>query len=91
MVASGSGNSGSGGEVTLRGVHVRARVVDAVGKVVILQEYSNSHEEPVEAKYIFPLDELSAVVGFEAAAEEFLKDMAAQGCTLCTCAEVAAL
>ena len=36
-------------------------------------------------------DGASAVVGFEAAAEEFLKDMAAQGCTLCTCAEVAAL
>ena len=29
-------------------------------------------------------------VGFEAAARN-LKDMAAQGCTLCTCAEVAAL
>ena len=34
------------------------------------------------------VDVRTAVPGFEAAAEEFLKDMAAQGCTLCTCAEV---
>lgn len=39
---------------------------DLVGDIVILQEYYNSGEEPIEAKYVFPLDEKSAVVGFEA-------------------------
>jgi poly [ADP-ribose] polymerase len=47
-------------------VHVRAKIKDLVGQVVVLQEYRNDSSAPIEAKYVFPLDELAAVCGFEA-------------------------
>jgi len=34
-------------------------------KVVVLQEYRNESNLPIEAKYVFPLDETAAVCGFE--------------------------
>jgi len=34
--------------------------------VVALQEYRNENPHPIEAKYVFPLDEMAAVCGFEA-------------------------
>ena len=46
-------------------VHVRANIKDLVGQVVVLQEYRNDSSSPIEAKYVFPLDELAAVCGFE--------------------------
>ena len=46
-------------------VHVRASIKDLVGQVVVLQEYRNDSSSPIEAKYVFPLDELAAVCGFE--------------------------
>jgi len=46
-------------------VHVRARIKDLVGQVVVLQEYRNDSSAPIEAKYVFPLDEMAAVCGFE--------------------------
>jgi poly [ADP-ribose] polymerase len=33
---------------------------------VILQEYKNDNNVPIEAKYVFPLDDTAAVCGFEA-------------------------
>ena len=39
------------------------------------------------AQIVVLRDGASAVPGFEAAAEKFLADMAAMGCTVCTCAE----
>ena len=35
-------------------------------QVVVLQEYHNDSAAAIEAKYVFPLDELSVVCGFEA-------------------------
>ncbi|XP_061196330.1 uncharacterized protein LOC133204592 [Saccostrea echinata] len=53
-------------QIPLRGVHIRAKVIDMVAKVVVLQTYKNNMTEPIEAKYVFPLDETAAVCGFEA-------------------------
>ena len=35
-------------------------------QVVVLQEYHNDSGAAIEAKYVFPLDEMSVVCGFEA-------------------------
>jgi hypothetical protein len=35
-------------------------------QVVVLQEYRNESDSAIEAKYVFPLDELAVVCGFEA-------------------------
>ena len=32
----------------------------------MLQEYKNESNEAIEAKYVFPLDEMAVVCGFEA-------------------------
>ncbi|KAK3773376.1 hypothetical protein RRG08_023253 [Elysia crispata] len=53
-------------EVELKGVHIRAKLVDLAGEVVVLQEYYNNSSEAIEAKYVFPLGEAAAVCGFEA-------------------------
>ncbi|KJE92815.1 polymerase [Capsaspora owczarzaki ATCC 30864] len=55
-----------GVSVPLRSVHVRTRILDLVAQVVVLQEYYNSSADPIEAKYVFPLDDTAAVCGFEA-------------------------
>ena len=34
--------------------------------MVVLQAYSNESNSPIEAKYVFPLDDAAAVCGFEA-------------------------
>ena len=52
--------------VPLRSTHVRAKILDMVGEVVVLQAYRNESDEMIEAKYVFPLDEMGAVCGFEA-------------------------
>ncbi|CAG2240013.1 PARP2_3_4 [Mytilus edulis] len=52
--------------VPLKSVHIRAHLLDLVAKVVILQEYKNDNNVPIEAKYVFPLDDTAAVCGFEA-------------------------
>ena len=58
--------SNSGQKLPLKSVHVRAQIVDMVSKVTIYQEYENEEDEPIEAKYVFPLDDSAAVCGFEA-------------------------
>lgn len=35
-------------------------------QVVVFQTYTNQSHVPIEAKYIFPLDDKAAVCGFEA-------------------------
>nr|KAG5699378.1 hypothetical protein BaRGS_008286 [Batillaria attramentaria] len=54
------------GQVELKAVHVRAKLIDLAAQVVVLQEYLNKSTSPVEAKYVFPLGEGAAVCGFEA-------------------------
>ena len=41
-----------------------------ISKVSIYQEYENEDDMPIEAKYLFPIDDSAAVCGFEA----FIKD-----------------
>ncbi|KAH3765658.1 protein mono-ADP-ribosyltransferase PARP4 [Pelomyxa schiedti] len=57
--------STSGEPLPLESVSLHAKLIDLVGQVVILQEYHNSGDSAIQAKYVFPLDEKSAVVGFE--------------------------
>ncbi|XP_056015621.1 uncharacterized protein LOC125677683 isoform X3 [Ostrea edulis] len=52
--------------VSLREAHIRAKLKDLAGEVVVLQEYYNMSDQALEAKYVFPLDDMAAVCGFEA-------------------------
>ncbi|XP_065065834.1 protein mono-ADP-ribosyltransferase PARP4-like isoform X2 [Rhopilema esculentum] len=52
--------------VPLKSVHVRAKLVDLAAEVVVFQEYVNESSESIEAKYVFPLNSMAAVCGFEA-------------------------
>ncbi|KAG8545369.1 hypothetical protein GDO81_021002 [Engystomops pustulosus] len=61
------GLEGSDGQqVPLESIHVKARLMDLAAKVVIFQTYKNNSSSPIEAKYVFPLDDTAAVCGFEA-------------------------
>ncbi|MBN3308226.1 PARP4 polymerase, partial [Amia calva] len=50
----------------LQRVHVKGRVIDLLAEIIIFQTYTNHSTVPIEAKYVFPLDESAAVCGFEA-------------------------
>ena len=52
--------------IPLRNTRIRAKFVDLIGEVNIFQQYYNSESTPVEAKYVFPLQQGCAVCGFEA-------------------------
>lgn len=56
----------SGKPMPLKSVHVRAKIVDMSAKVSIYQEYENEENEPIEAEYLFPLNDGATVCGFEA-------------------------
>lgn len=56
----------SGKPMPLRSVHVRAKIVDMSAKVSLFQEYENEENEPIEAEYLFPLNDGATVCGFEA-------------------------
>ena len=56
----------SGRQVPLLGVKVEAEVKDFCTRVTLLQRYRNNEEQPIEAVYVFPLEEGAAVCGFEA-------------------------
>ncbi|XP_035182570.1 protein mono-ADP-ribosyltransferase PARP4 [Oxyura jamaicensis] len=55
-----------GNPVPLEGFHIKARIIDFVAQVVMFQTYTNQSSSPIEAKYVFPLDDKAAVCGFEA-------------------------
>ncbi|KAM6146970.1 protein mono-ADP-ribosyltransferase PARP4 isoform 2-T3 [Phoenicopterus ruber ruber] len=55
-----------GNPVPLEGVYIKARIIDFVAQVVMFQNYTNQNSKPIEAKYVFPLDDKAAVCGFEA-------------------------
>ncbi|XP_077946715.1 protein mono-ADP-ribosyltransferase PARP4 isoform X2 [Gasterosteus aculeatus] len=57
---------GSGQQLPLQAVHVRCKLMDLLSQVVVFQEYTNRGSAPIEAKYVFPLDDSAAVCGFEA-------------------------
>lgn len=56
----------SGKSMPLKSVHVRAKIVDMSAKVSLFQEYENEENEPIEAEYLFPLNDGATVCGFEA-------------------------
>ncbi|XP_012297330.2 protein mono-ADP-ribosyltransferase PARP4 isoform X2 [Aotus nancymaae] len=56
----------SGNLVPLEDVHIKGRIIDIVAQVIVFQTYTNNSHVPIEAKYIFPLDDKAAVCGFEA-------------------------
>ncbi|KAJ8253455.1 hypothetical protein GJAV_G00213140 [Gymnothorax javanicus] len=55
-----------GQPLPLQAVHVRCKLMDLLTQVIIFQSYTNQSMAPIEAKYVFPLDESAAVCGFEA-------------------------
>lgn len=55
-----------GRQIPLEGVRVDARLDDRCARVTVVQSYRNTETIPVEAVYVFPLDEGAAVCGFEA-------------------------
>lgn len=55
-----------GKAMPLKSVHVRVKIVDMSAKVCIFQEYENEENEPIEAEYLFPLNDGATVCGFEA-------------------------
>ncbi|XP_062390725.1 protein mono-ADP-ribosyltransferase PARP4-like isoform X1 [Sardina pilchardus] len=56
----------AGQTLPLQAVHVKCKLVDLLSQVIIFQTYSNPNPAPIEAKYVFPLEESAAVCGFEA-------------------------
>src|SRR4029453_7859656 len=52
--------------VPLTGVAVEAEISSLCARVTVAQRYVNREATPIEAVYVFPLDEASAVCGFEA-------------------------
>ncbi|KAM4558851.1 protein mono-ADP-ribosyltransferase PARP4 isoform 2-T2 [Odontesthes bonariensis] len=57
---------GSGQQLPLQAVHVKCKLMDLLSQVIIFQKYTNLSSVPIEAKYVFPLDDSAAVCGFEA-------------------------
>ncbi|KAJ7320166.1 hypothetical protein JRQ81_019677 [Phrynocephalus forsythii] len=56
----------SGNPVPLKDIYIKGRIIDFVAEVVVFQTYENQINSPIEAKYVFPLDDSAAVCGFEA-------------------------
>ncbi|XP_062423231.1 protein mono-ADP-ribosyltransferase PARP4 isoform X2 [Rhea pennata] len=55
-----------GNPVPLKSINIKGRIIDFVAQVVMFQTYTNQNSSPIEAKYVFPLDDKAAVCGFEA-------------------------
>ena len=55
-----------GSAVPLLGVSVEVELKGFAARVTLSQRYRNDGETPLEATYVFPLDEAAAVCGFEA-------------------------
>ena len=58
--------TGDAQPVPLRGVAIEVEVQDAASRVTVTQRFQNVEKTPIEAVYSFPLEEGSAVCGFEA-------------------------
>ena len=60
------GAPGRGVPVPLEGVSVEATIRGFCSRVTVSQRFRNAEDRPIEAVYVFPLDEGAAVCGFEA-------------------------
>lgn len=58
--------------VPLAGVSVTADVRSLCARVTVTQRFINHERQPIEAVYVFPLDEGAAVCGFEAVIDGML-------------------
>ncbi|XP_015745662.2 poly [ADP-ribose] polymerase 4 [Python bivittatus] len=56
----------AGNPIPLKDIRIKGRIIDFVAEVVVFQTYENETRDPIEAKYVFPLDDTAAVCGFEA-------------------------
>ncbi|KAL9969636.1 hypothetical protein ACROYT_G021872 [Oculina patagonica] len=62
-----AGLKGTGDKpIPLQAVDIKARLLDLAAQVIVFQQYKNTSTAPIEAKYVFPLDDMAAVCGFEA-------------------------
>jgi Ca-activated chloride channel homolog len=52
--------------VPLAGVAIEAEISNLCARVVVAQRFVNVETTPIEATYVFPLDESAAICGFEA-------------------------
>ncbi len=52
--------------IPLTGVSIEAEITGLSARVAVAQRYVNRETKPIEAVYVFPLDEGAAVCGFEA-------------------------
>jgi hypothetical protein len=52
--------------VPLAGVSIAAEIANLCAQVTVTQRYVNRESNPIEAVYVFPLDQGAAVCGFEA-------------------------
>ncbi len=55
-----------GKPIPLEGVTIDAEIRDFCSRVTVTQRYRNQEDKPIEAVYVFPLDEGAAVSGFSA-------------------------
>ncbi|KAM8804067.1 LOW QUALITY PROTEIN: protein mono-ADP-ribosyltransferase PARP4 [Rhynchonycteris naso] len=53
----------SGNLLPLEDLHIKGKIIDFVAQVIVFQTYTNQSHVPIEAKYIFPLDDKAAVCG----------------------------
>jgi vault protein inter-alpha-trypsin-like protein/VWA domain-containing protein len=58
--------------VPLAGVRIDAEISGFCARVVVAQRYVNRESTPIEAVYVFPLEEGAAVCGFEAIIDDTL-------------------
>ncbi|XP_056320851.1 LOW QUALITY PROTEIN: protein mono-ADP-ribosyltransferase PARP4-like [Danio aesculapii] len=56
----------SGQKLPLQAVNVKCKLMDLLCQAIIFQTYTNQSAVPIEAKFVFPLEETAAVCGFEA-------------------------
>ena len=52
--------------VPLQDVKINAKIVDFVSEITVTQSFVNVENNPIEAVYMFPIEEEAAVTSFEA-------------------------
>ncbi|XP_041438613.1 protein mono-ADP-ribosyltransferase PARP4 isoform X2 [Xenopus laevis] len=55
-----------GKQIPQDSVHVKAKIIDIAAEVTLFQTYVSHSTDPIEAKYVSPLDSNATVCGFEA-------------------------
>ncbi|XP_031572137.1 von Willebrand factor A domain-containing protein 5A-like [Actinia tenebrosa] len=58
-----------GSSIPLKSIEIHSKVHGYTAEVVATMEYENNRDIPIEAVYVFPIDEEAAVCGFQATIE----------------------